>query len=53
MDKPILVFQTDFTYKEGAVCAMYGVVKSVDRSLEILTGPMKFPILIYGAHPIG
>ena len=26
-DKPILVFQTDFTYKEGAVSAMYGVVK--------------------------
>ena len=25
--KPILVFQTDFTYKEGAVSSMYGVVK--------------------------
>ena len=23
-EKPILVFQTDFTYKEGAVSAMYG-----------------------------
>lgn len=34
--KPILVFQTDFTYKEGAVSAMYGVVKSVDRELEIM-----------------
>ena len=22
--KPILVFQTDFTYKEGAVSSMYG-----------------------------
>lgn len=33
--KPILVFQTDFTYKEGAVSSMYGVVKSVDRELEI------------------
>jgi len=29
------VFQTDFTYKEAAVAAMYGVVKSVDRELEI------------------
>ncbi|MGB4985706.1 MAG: SAM-dependent chlorinase/fluorinase [Erysipelotrichaceae bacterium] len=36
--KPILVFQTDFTYKEGAVCSMYGVVKSVDRELEIFDG---------------
>lgn len=35
MLKPILVFQTDFTYKEGAVSSMYGVVKSVDRELEI------------------
>lgn len=34
--KPILVFQTDFTYKESAVAAMYGVVKSVDRELEIM-----------------
>jgi S-adenosylmethionine hydrolase len=34
--KPLLVFQTDFTYKEGAVSAMYGVVKSVDRELEII-----------------
>lgn len=37
-NKPMLVFQTDFTYKEGAVCAMYGVVKSVDRTLEIIDG---------------
>lgn len=41
--KPILVFQTDFTYKEGAVCAMYGVVKSVDRSLEIIDGTHELP----------
>ena len=33
MEKAMLVFQTDFTYKEGAVCAMYGVVKSVDGVL--------------------
>lgn len=42
-DKPILVFQTDFTYKEGAVCAMYGVVKSVDRHLEIIDGTHELP----------
>ncbi len=41
--KAILVFQTDFTYKEGAVCAMYGVVKSVDRSLEIIDGTHEIP----------
>ena len=41
--KPILVFQTDFTYKEGAVCAMYGVVKSVDRELEIMDGSHEIP----------
>lgn len=43
MEKPILVFQTDFTYKEGAVSAMYGVVKSVDRSLEIMDGSHELP----------
>ena len=32
--KKMLVFQTDFTYKEGAVAAMYGVVKSVDQDIE-------------------
>jgi len=43
MEKAMLVFQTDFTYKEGAVCSMYGVVKSVDRSLEIITGTHELP----------
>lgn len=43
MERPILVFQTDFTYKEGAVCSMYGVVKSVDRSLEIFDGTHEIP----------
>ncbi|MDR0487646.1 MAG: SAM-dependent chlorinase/fluorinase [Treponema sp.] len=43
MVRPILVFQTDFTYKEGAVCAMYGVVKTVDRSLEIIDGSHELP----------
>jgi S-adenosylmethionine hydrolase len=41
--KPILVFQTDFTYKEGAVSAMYGVVKSVDAELEIIDGTHEIP----------
>ena len=39
----MLVYQTDFTYKEGAVCAMYGVVKSVDRELEIIDGTHEIP----------
>lgn len=42
-EKPILVFQTDFTYKEGAVCSMYGVVKTVDRTLEIFDGTHEIP----------
>ncbi|WP_075075078.1 SAM hydrolase/SAM-dependent halogenase family protein [Longilinea arvoryzae] len=41
--KPILVFQTDFTYQESAVCAMYGVVKSVDRELEIIDATHEIP----------
>jgi len=43
MEKPILVFQTDFTYKEGAICSMYGVVKSVDTTLEIFDGTHEIP----------
>lgn len=42
-EKPILVFQTDFTYKEGAVSSMYGVVKCVDRELEIFDGTHEIP----------
>ncbi len=42
-DKPILVFQTDFTYLEGAVSSMYGVVKTVDRELEIFDGTHQIP----------
>lgn len=38
-----LVFQTDFTYKEGAVAAMYGVVKSVDSSIECITATHEIP----------
>ncbi|MEI7667516.1 MAG: SAM-dependent chlorinase/fluorinase [Erysipelotrichaceae bacterium] len=36
MTKPMIVIQTDFTYKEGAVAAMKGVMKSVDASLDII-----------------
>ncbi|MCR4855297.1 MAG: SAM-dependent chlorinase/fluorinase [Erysipelotrichaceae bacterium] len=39
----MLVFQTDFTYKEGAVAAMYGVVKSVDQNIEIITATHEIP----------
>ncbi len=31
----MLVFYSDFTYLEGAVSSMYGMVKGVDRSLDI------------------
>jgi S-adenosylmethionine hydrolase len=41
--KPLLVFQTDFSYKETAVSAMYGVVKSVDRELEIFDATHEIP----------
>ena len=41
--KSLLVFQTDFTYKEGAVCAMYGVVKSVDSEIEIIEATHEIP----------
>ena len=40
---PILVFQTDFTYKEGAIASMYGVVRSVDRNVEIITATHELP----------
>ena len=34
--KQLIVLQTDFTFKEGAVAVMKGVIKSIDRDLEIL-----------------
>ena len=36
MEKAIIVFQSDWTYAEGAVAATYGVIKSVDKQLEII-----------------
>ncbi|MBQ0036692.1 MAG: SAM-dependent chlorinase/fluorinase [Firmicutes bacterium] len=41
--KKMLVFQTDFTYKEGAVASMYGVVKSVDEDIEIISATHEIP----------
>ncbi|HQQ88795.1 MAG TPA: SAM-dependent chlorinase/fluorinase, partial [Oscillospiraceae bacterium] len=43
MEKPILVFQTDFTYKEGAVSAMHGVAKCVDPELDIFDASHEIP----------
>ena len=40
---PIMVFQTDFTYLEGAVASMYGVVRSVSRDVEIITASHDLP----------
>ena len=40
---PLLVFQTDFTYLEGAVASMYGVVRSVDMKTEIITATHELP----------
>ena len=34
--KQLIVLQTDFTFKEGAVAVMKGVIKSIDRDLEII-----------------
>ena len=41
--RKLLVFQTDWTYKEGAVAATYGVVKSVDPDIEIITATHEIP----------
>lgn len=41
--KPILVFQTDFTYAEGAVSSMYGVVMRVDPTLRVFDGTHQIP----------
>ncbi|NTW95575.1 MAG: SAM-dependent chlorinase/fluorinase [Erysipelotrichaceae bacterium] len=34
--KQLIVLQTDFTFKEGAVAVMKGVIKCIDRDLEII-----------------
>ena len=43
MSKAIIVLQTDFTRKEGAVASMYGVIKSIDRSIEIIDASHEIP----------
>ncbi len=42
-EKKLMVFQTDFGYKDSTVAAMYGVVKSVDRDLEIYDSTHELP----------
>lgn len=39
----LMVFQTDFGYKDSTVAAMYGVVKRVNRSLEIIDSTHELP----------
>lgn len=39
----MLVFQTDFGYKDSTVAAMYGVVKSVNRDIEIIDSTHELP----------
>ena len=41
--KKMLVFQTDFTYAEGAVPSMLGVVKNVDLDIECITATHQIP----------
>ncbi|MBR2675911.1 MAG: SAM-dependent chlorinase/fluorinase [Solobacterium sp.] len=42
-DLKLMVFQTDFGYKDSTVAAMYGVVKRVNRSLEIIDSTHELP----------
>ena len=41
--RKMLVVQTDFTYKEGAIAAMYGVIKNVDCDIDIITATHEIP----------
>lgn len=41
--KKLLVFQTDFTYAEGAVASMLGAVKNVDIDIECITATHQIP----------
>lgn len=41
--KSLIVLQTDFTFKEGAVSSMYGVIKTIDRSLEVYDSTHEIP----------
>ena len=39
----LLVFQSDWTYAEGAVASTYGVIKSVDSDIDIITATHEIP----------
>jgi len=41
--KKLLVFQSDWTYAEGAVAATYGVIKNVDSEIDIITATHNIP----------
>jgi S-adenosylmethionine hydrolase len=41
--EPMLVFMTDFGTRETSVAAMHGVVKSVDRRIEIIEATHELP----------
>lgn len=41
--KKLLVFQSDWTYAEGAVASTYGVIKSVDSDIDIITATHEIP----------
>jgi len=43
MEKAIIVFQSDWTYAEGAIAATYGVIKTVDKTLEIIDATHEIP----------
>ena len=39
----LIVFQSDWTYMEGAVASTYGVIKSVNKDIEIITASHEIP----------
>lgn len=39
----LIVFQSDWTYMEGAVASTYGVIKSVNPQIEIITATHEIP----------
>ena len=43
MSNRLIVLQSDFTYKEGAVAAMHGVIKNVDCELEVFDASHEIP----------
>jgi S-adenosylmethionine hydrolase len=41
--KPLIVLMTDWTYKEGAIMSMKGVMKTIDPTLDITDGTHEIP----------